>query len=58
MDFARLRRFDLDWNRDVEFRAGVDKALGRGVVAPLLQPASWNDAMRRELLFPILSFVE
>jgi hypothetical protein len=58
MDFSRLRRFEFDWNRDVEFRAGVDEALSSGVVDPLLAPESWNDAMRRELLFPIVSFVE
>ena len=57
-DFARLRRFEFDWSRDAEFRAGVDAALGGGVIDPLLDPDSWNDSMRRELLFPIVSFVE
>jgi len=58
MDFSRLRRFEFDWSRDVDFRAGVDEALSSGVVDPLLEPDSWNEAMRRELLFPIVSFVE
>ncbi|MBI5488618.1 MAG: hypothetical protein HY905_14890 [Deltaproteobacteria bacterium] len=58
MDFARLRRFELDWRTDEAFAAGVRDALEHGAVDPLLDPARWNDAMRRELLFPIVSFVD
>jgi hypothetical protein len=57
MDFARFRRPEYDWREDEAFRAGVDAALERGTTDPLLDPASWNDAMRRELLFPIVAFV-
>jgi hypothetical protein len=57
MDFARFRRFEYDWRTDEEFKAGMDEALGRAVADPLLDPPSWNDAMRRELLFPIVAFV-
>jgi hypothetical protein len=57
MDFARLRSFDYDWTVDPEFREGVDEALARGINDPFLHPKSWNDAMRRELLFPVVGFV-
>ena len=58
MDFARLRRFDFDWRQDEEFAAGVREGLERGAQDPLLDPTLWNDAMRRELLFPIVAFVD
>lgn len=58
MDFARLRRFDLDWSADEQFQAGVDEALRHGVVDPLQAPSAWNEVMERELLFPIVQFVD
>jgi hypothetical protein len=58
MDFARMRRFEFDWRQDEDFSAGVRDGLERGVADPLLEPALWNDAMRRELLFPIVAFVD
>jgi hypothetical protein len=57
MDFSRLRSFDYDWTTDEEFKAGVDEAVKKGVQDPFLDPKTWNDAMVRELLFPVVGFV-
>lgn len=57
MDFSRLRSFDFDWTMDEEFKGGVDEAVKKGVQDPFLDPKTWNEAMSRELLFPVVGFV-
>jgi hypothetical protein len=57
MDFSRLRTFDFNWVKDETFMQGVQEAIAKGVQDPFLDPKSWNDAMQKELLFPVVGFV-
>ena len=57
MDFSRLRSFDYDWKGDEAFYDGVQEAIANGVTDPFLDPKSWNDQMEKELLFPVVGFV-
>ena len=57
MDFTRLRAFDYNWTEDENFMTGVKEAIAKGVTDPFLDPKTWNDAMKKELLFPIVGFV-
>jgi hypothetical protein len=54
MDFARFRAFSYDWRSDEPFASEVARLRSRGVSDPLWDPVSWNDAMRSDLLFPIV----
>jgi hypothetical protein len=57
MDFARMRSFDFNWVKDETFMQGVTEAIAKGVTDPFLDPKSWTEAMEKELLFPIVGFV-
>jgi hypothetical protein len=57
MDFARMRSFEYDWLKDESFSQGVNEAIAKGVQDPFLDPKTWNDAMKKELLFPVIGFV-
>lgn len=57
MDFSRMRDFDYDWTVDQDFNNKVQDLIRRGVTDPFLEPKQWNDAMRKQLLFPIVGFV-
>ena len=57
MDFARLRAFEYDWQKDEAFAQGVNEAISKGVQDPFLDPKTWNEAMKKELLFPVIGFV-
>ena len=57
MDFARMRDFDYDWTMDKDFNDRVTEMLSKGITDPFLEPKQWNDAMRKQLLFPIIGFV-
>ncbi|MBI5486305.1 MAG: hypothetical protein HY905_03120 [Deltaproteobacteria bacterium] len=57
MDFSRFRSFDFDWQKDDAFSTEVKEAIEGGVTDPFLDPKSWKDAMKKELLFPVVGFV-
>jgi biopolymer transport protein ExbD len=57
MDFARLRQFDLDWTKNEAFMEGVSAAIEKGQNDPFLDPKTWNPEMKKELMFPIVGFV-
>jgi hypothetical protein len=57
MDFARMRSFEYDWLKDEAFSQAVNEAVAKGVQDPFLDPKTWNDAMKKELLFPVIGFV-
>ena len=57
MDFSRFRSFDFDWQKDPTFLEGVQEAIEGGATDPFLDPKSWNEQMEKELLFPVVGFV-
>lgn len=58
MDLSRFRVNSFNWSLDenAEFRDHMADLIASKVNDPFLDPTKWNDAMKRELLFPIIGF--
>ncbi|MBI5487401.1 MAG: hypothetical protein HY905_08715 [Deltaproteobacteria bacterium] len=57
LDFARFVSFSFDWTTDEPFANAVTESMHKGVNDPMLEPPTWNEAMARQLLFPIVRFL-